>query len=411
MGLLGAFDIYMFAFSTALLRFSDVKVLNSMGLVNTSTGVDASMEIETFFKQQMKTAETRFKDIKDFSLFDFNYIPDEPIIRKETEQLINEMLRFEVSSIPTHQAIIGSKGCGKTVTLKFLQKVMPEHTDLNILYNNCREHNTSCKIFANLVGVQPRGASLSELYGKFSKKFTGKTVVILDEINLMSPKDKNKEILYFLSRSENPYMVVMLSNNHKFLHELDASTKSSLQPVPVFFKSYDAQQINEILNQRARHGLHQYEHKHLSEISALTTKRTNSDARVAIKTLFYSVTRKKMSIEACFEKARKDIIVDMITDLSDTSLMILQGIIKSKSAFARDIYKTYCRISTAKSEKPFSYVYFNSNLSYLQSLGLIALISTKVGRAYAHRVMLTFERAVFDPIYSMRFPSMQSVWS
>ena len=181
--------------------------------------------------------------------------------------------------------------------------------------------------------------------------------------------------------------------------------------LPVFFKSYNAQQINEILSQRAKHGLHNYEHENLARISALTTKRTNSDARVAIKTLFYSVTCKGMSIEECFEKARKDIIVDMVTDLSDSTLMILQAVVKTKSAFARDIYKTYCRISSGNSEKPFSYVYFSSNLSFLQSLGLIALISTKVGRAYANRVMLTFDQPVLEPIYNMRFGNSQHQWN
>ena len=43
------------------------------------------MEIETLFEQRKKTTVTRLKDIKDFSLFDFNYIPDEPIIRQETD--------------------------------------------------------------------------------------------------------------------------------------------------------------------------------------------------------------------------------------------------------------------------------------------------------------------------------------
>ena len=91
-----------------------------------------------------------------------------------------------------------------------------------------------------------------------------------------------------------------------------------------------------------------------------------------------------MSIEECFEQARKEIIVDMITDLSDSTLMILQSAVKSSSAFTRDIYKTYCKLSTSNYEKPFSYVYFNSNLSYLQSLGLIALISTKVASHVVH---------------------------
>ncbi|GAI75402.1 unnamed protein product, partial [marine sediment metagenome] len=63
----------------------------------------------------------------------------------------------------------------------------------------------------------------------------------------------------------------------------------------------------------------------------------------------------------------------------------------------------YCRLSQDHQEKPFSYVYFCSSLSYLQSAGLVALIATKVGRAYTKRVMLTFERDTLDQICQMRF--------
>jgi hypothetical protein len=51
-------------------------------------------------------------------------------------------------------------------------------------------------------------------------------------------------------------------------------------------------------------------------------------------------------------------------------------------------------------------MYFYSNLSYLQSMGLVALIATKVGRTYANRVMLTFEEPVLEPIYKLRFGSL-----
>jgi cell division control protein 6 len=270
------------------------------------------MNIKPFVCQQREKKNDKSSMVKDFSVFDFNYIPNEPLMREECKHLINEMLRFEMTGIPTHQAVIGSKGSGKTLTLKYLQKVMNEETKLNVIYSNCREHNTSFKIFAYFLGVQARGASLSELYNKFCQNYKGKTVVLLDEIDLMSPKDKRRDILYFLSRSENPYMVIMLSNNYRVLNELDASTKSSLQPITIYFKNYNAQQINEILCQRAKDGLHKWDEGKLSQIAALTTKRTNSDARVAIKTLFYTVTETNMDIEACFEKAREDIVVEMI---------------------------------------------------------------------------------------------------
>jgi len=361
------------------------------------------MNIKDFLEQERARNANACNMVKNFSVFDFNYIPQEPIMREECAHLVREMLSFETSGIPTHLLVIGSKGSGKTLTLRYLQKLLNTQTKLNIIYGNCREHNTTFKLFAHFLDVQARGASMSELYNGFCERYSGKTVVLLDEIDLMSPKDRNREILYFLSRSKNPYMVIMLSNNCRFLRDIDTSTKSSLQPVTIYFRNYDAAQIHEILRQRAKQGLHKWNDGTLAQIAALTTKKTNSDARVAIKTLFYSVTKDLKDIETCFEKAREDIIVDMITDLSDPNLMILQAIATSKSDFAKQIYQRYCYISSQHSEKPFSYVYFYSNLSCLQSMGLVALIATKVDRTYANRVMLTFDQSVLEQIYKLRF--------
>jgi len=358
-----------------------------------------------FLHQEMNKNFTRSNQVKDFSVFDFNYIPHEPLMREECKHLIKEMLRFDMSGIPTHEAVLGSKGSGKTLTLRYLQRIMNSETKLVVIYANCREHNTSFKIFAHFLGVQARGASLSELYNRFCQKYQGKTIVLLDEVDLMSPKDKRRDILYFLSRSSNPYMVIMLSNNHRVLYELDDSTKSSLQPRVVYFKNYDAQQLQDILRDRAKEGLYSWEEGTLAQIAALTAKRTNSDARVAIKTLFHVVTEPDQDIEVCFEQARQDIVVEMINNLSDALLMILRAIVTSKSGFAKQIYQKYYRVSLAQNEKAFSYVHFYSNLSYLQSMGLVALIATKVGMTYANRVVPTFDESVLEPIWILRFGS------
>lgn len=365
--------------------------------------VNASrMDIASFLKQEEdRNAKIRCL-VKDFSVFDFSYIPNEPLMRAESEYLIKELVRFEMSGIPTHLAVIGAKGSGKTLTLKYLQGLLNDQGRLNVVYANCREHNTSFKIFAHLLGVQARGASLSELFDRFCQQHPGKTVVLLDEIDLISAKDRSREILYLLSRSKNSYMVVMLSNNYRFLRDLDQSTKSTLQPVSIYFRNYDADQLHQILAQRANQGLHKWDDAKLSQIAALTTRKINSDARVAIKTLFYSVTKDSNDIEICFEKARRDIVFDMIHDLSDPNLMILQAVAVSRSDFAKEIYQRYRRISMTHSEVPFSYVYFYSNLSCLQSMGLVALIATKVGRTYANRVMLTFDKQVLERVCKLK---------
>jgi hypothetical protein len=48
-------------------------------------------------------------------------------------------------------------------------------------------------------------------------------------------------------------------------------------------------------------------------------------------------------------------------------------------------------------------MHFYSNLSYLQSLGLLVLISTKVHRTYANRIQLTFDPTILTTVWSMRF--------
>lgn len=361
------------------------------------------MDIETYLEQMKGHVGQQANQIKDFSVFDFNYIPDQPIMREECKEIIDAMLRFDISGIPAHQAIIGSRGSGKTLMLKFLQKIIPNQTGLDVVYANCRHHNTSYKIFSHLLKNSRYGASLNDLYEQFMAKYRKRTVVVLDEIDLMSPKDKRRDILYMLSRSEQPYMVIMLSNSPHVLKQLDAATRSSLQPIPIHFKNYDAQQVKQILYARAQKGLYSWDDGDLSRIAALTTKMTNADVRAAIKTLHYHVTGLYSGINECFEKARKDIIVDMINDLSDTNLTILWAIATNRSELVKPIYDCYCRFVENTGEKPFSYMYFYSHLSYLQSVGLVALISTKVDRTYTNRVMLTCESDVVETISKLRF--------
>jgi Cdc6-like AAA superfamily ATPase len=120
-------------------------------------------------------------------------------------------------------SIVGSRGSGKTLMLKYLQKIISKETELDVLYVNYWHHNTSFKIFAHLLDQEKiAGSSLSDLYQRFMLRYQNKTVLIMDGVDLMSPKDKNREILYFLSRSEQPYMIIMLSNIPHVVKQLDA---------------------------------------------------------------------------------------------------------------------------------------------------------------------------------------------
>ena len=104
-----------------------------------------------------------------------------------------------------------------------------------------------------------------------------------------------------------------------------------------------------------------------------------------------------------FDRARRDIVRDVFASLNDRNLMILKAVMSTNEPFVKNVYQQYRRISSQLREEPYSYVYFYSNLSYLQSIGLIILLSTKVGRAYTSRIELLFMPELFETIWLTRF--------
>jgi len=361
------------------------------------------MDIEQYLSERQKNLDKSKEQICNFEVFDFNYIPEKPLMREEVKPIIDALLRYQQTGIANNVLILGSRGSGKSVFAKYLMKVLSEQGQLDFAYANCRQHNTSFKILASLLNLRPRGCSLDELWQKFTDSRLGKIVFVLDEVDLMSDKDKHKDILYLISRSPNNYMAVLLSNNPKFLNPLDESIKSTLQPEIVHFRSYNAIEIEKILTDRARVGLKSLPKRIIREIAAMTVKNTNSDVRVAIKTLYLWALEPGIPLKEHFEKARHDIMFDVVKDMNDKNLLILKAALSRQDSYVKDIYQTYRQISTEFNEEPYSYVHFYSNLSYLQSLGLILLISTKVHRTYTNRIKLTFDPSILATIWQTRF--------
>jgi cell division control protein 6 len=361
------------------------------------------MEIEEYVLHKEKRLEKGSERIKDFRVFDFNYIPEKPLMRDEVKPVVDALLRYQKTGIANNILIVGTRGSGKTLLVKYLLELLGKRHGLKSHYVNCRSHNTSFKILATLLSVKPRGSALSELWERFCHENGGRVVLVLDEVDLLSDKDRNKDILYLLSRSEKNYMAVLLSNSPKFLNLLDESVRSTLQPETIHFRNYSAPQIEQILEEGARRGLKRYSRLDVRKISALTARNTNSDVRVAIKTLYYSAVEPGLTVEQNFERARKDLFLDVIKDLNDKNLLILKAAVEQKERHVKKVYAAYRRLSQKCHEEPFSYVYFYTNLAYLQSLGLILLISTKVNRSYTNRIELLFDPELLEAVWEMRF--------
>jgi len=361
------------------------------------------MQIKDYLDQQAAHLAKAKQRIKDFRVFDFNYIPEQPLMREEAKPVIDGLARYVTTGIPNHLLIFGSRGSGKTLTVKYVSRLLRDRHAITFAYANCRHHNTTYKILASLLGVRPRGNSLDELWGRFCHDRSGRLCFLLDEVDLLSDKDRYKQILYLISRSPRNYMAVLLSNNPRFLSQLDESIRSTLQPELVHFRNYDAQEVLAILKDRAKAGIVKPPRKALPQIAALTAKHTNSDVRVAIKTLYYLALEPKAGVREVFERARRDIVRDLIADLNDRNLLMLRAAASTPEAHVKAVYKRYRFLSRQLHLEPFSYVYFYSNLSYLQSVGLILLISTKVGRTYTNRIRLLFSPDTLEGVWRGRF--------
>lgn len=361
------------------------------------------MKITDYLNRQASLFDQSSRQIKDFRVFDFNHIPEQPLMRNEVKPVIDACLRYLKTGIANHLFIFGSRGSGKTLMLRYVQRLLNQDAASCVNHVNCRQHNTSFKILAHLLNVRPRGCSLDELWFRFCRAHPGRLILILDEVDLMSDKDRNKDILYLLARSSNNYMAVLLSNHPKFLNRLDDSIRSSLQPEMIHFRNYDADQVLEILQDRAQAGLRDWARPLLAQIAALTVRSTNSDVRVAIKALYYIALEQAHDIHTVFDRARRDLVVDVLTDLNDQNLFILMAVAGTHEPFVKDVYDRYRQVSREQHEEPFSYVHFYSNLSYLQSIGLILLLSTKVGRAYTNRIQILFDCELLKAIWEARF--------
>jgi Cdc6-like AAA superfamily ATPase len=360
-------------------------------------------DLLTYIEQSREEAERVGSVVKDFRVFGFDYIPERPVIRLEVKRIVDCLVRYAQSSVPRHLVICGPRGCGKTLTFRYLEKALGNKLKLPFFGVNCRIHNSSYKAIAALLKTSARGYAYGELTARFEQEIPSPAVIVLDESDMLGEKDLRRDILYFLSRSPKRYTVVLLSNNHRYLKQLDESTRSSLQPEVISFRAYSAGEILDILKDRAETGLKSTEPGLIEEIAAMTAKNTNGDVRVAIKALLYCATQEAQTVSECFSKAREDVLKDVLANANDKGLLILKAAMEEPTKFVKTVYQHYVELSRRFRDEPYGYTQFYSSLGYLASLGLILLVSAKVDRTFTNRIEPLISSEELAAVFAQRF--------
>jgi cell division control protein 6 len=188
-----------------------------------------------------------------------NYEPDEPVGRETEIQRIADAVRpLTRRNSPENLLVFGPAGVGKTTCVKHVFERLEDETGAKSVYINAWQYNSRSSLLTELLiqlgyPAPRKGKPVDELLSKLEEwldKNRGVAVAI-DEFDQLQEKT---EIIYDLQmlnqESENSLGLVMVSNKPPSKVQLDPRSQSRLNCQTLQFNSYNAPQLQQILEKR-----------------------------------------------------------------------------------------------------------------------------------------------------------------
>jgi len=154
--------------------------------------------------------------------------------------------------------VYGPAGVGKTTVVKHVFNQLEAETSAKAVYINCWQYNTRPSLLTELLiqlgyPAPRKGKPVDELLSKL-REWLDKNqgfAVALDEFDQL---DDRTEVVYDLQmlneEAENKAGVIMVSNQHPRQINLDPRSRSRLNCQTLEFQSYNAPQLEKILQRR-----------------------------------------------------------------------------------------------------------------------------------------------------------------
>lgn len=359
--------------------------------------------LSKFFKTYLEK-EPLFLDKKVLQL---NYTPDAILHRDEQinhiASMLAPLLRLEK---PSNIFLYGKTGTGKTLTTKYVTNQIlyvahEKNLPLKIIYVNCKLKkvaDTEYRLLAHLasqfnVDVPPTGLPTDEVYKLFINAINNEKkiiVLILDEIDRLVKK-AGDELLYNLTRLNDELKnidisIIGISNDLKFMDDIDPRVKSSLSEEEIVFPPYNALQIQDILRQRSEicfiRGVLD---DGVIEKCAAYAAREHGDARRALELLRVAgeIAERKNKSKICMEdideaeeKIERDIVLDIVYTQPKQHQLTLLSILtlidqNKKPLFTGDLYGVYKDYTLKAELKPITQRRVSDIIAEFDMLGII----------------------------------------
>ncbi len=338
---------------------------------------DNIFNIDEFYKNYLSGP----KIFKNARALDPSFIPSQLPHRDKEIQKIAELTACALfGDIPPNFLCYGRTGTGKTATVRFLSQklALAKQQTTNKpwwIYINCSIFSTSYRILAHIynsiIGGEkipptglPKDVIFKRLLGLLEQKI-GESIcfLVLDEIDML--KGNLDEVLYDLTRINESLdycrtTLIGISNNLNFREKLDPRVESSLGKEYIVFNSYDAKELGDILEERAKIAFFEGVLKEdVIPFCAALAAKEHGDARKALQLLrkvgtmaqrkqYKSITSKL--VEEAHNELEKDYVIEYIkgmplqAQLVLTSIYLIAKFAPDHIIITGDVYDVYAEI-------------------------------------------------------------------
>ncbi|MDD3070865.1 MAG: AAA family ATPase [Methanoculleus horonobensis] len=364
-----------------------------------------------------KAIETKI--LKNPTLLSHHYIPDRLIARDDETlkvmDLFATMVKFSCDA--TNAVIIGKPGCGKSVVVRFVLKMVDEmlqnqRSDLRVLpvYIQCRHNQTQQRILQEILktlapntDIPKRGIPLSDYVDEIFRVMTAtrtSIILVLDEIDRM----KGDTVLYMFSRPREHGLrddqlytsIIGITNNPEYHDELEPSLKSSLLAEEIVFHPYSKTDLEEILTARQEAFYEEKLDEIVIPLCAALSAKEHGDARRAIDLLrkagqIAERQGAELVTEAHVREALEAIEVDSTYEVIKGlpwhsqavlySFLLIKDVMLSQYVRIGDLYSIYCEYCLwSRRNEPLTMRRVSDLLDEHEMLGVVGVRIASRGR-------------------------------
>jgi cell division control protein 6 len=368
---------------------------------------------------------------RDREVLRHDYLPNTLPHREEQIKLLGATVAPVLKNARCSNIFIyGKTGSGKTAVAKYVLshlelKAKEYGSSVRFCYLNCRITNSEYRVFASLsqsigVSIPFTGLSVGEVSDRFKNGLdSSKTlfIIILDEIDSLI-KNRGDGILYELTRinetlKKSKVSIIGISNDLRMKDFLDPRVFSSLSEEEMVFRPYNANELRNILFERAKLSFNDgaISEAAISIASALAAAE-HGDARRALDLLRVAgeVAERNGAIlitDIHVREAEKRIehnrVIDALRNLTLHSKLVLLSVylLKKSNATTGEIYDLYNEVCSELGISILTQRRFGTLINELDAMGLLNAKVVSMGRyGRTKKIRTEISRTLIKDVFS-----------